>query len=165
MISQTKKQTIATHILPNISRSKDNQIMKFGQLVEYKNAEDKLFSDPFLESQTSAYLWINSLKFFTVFLNFIPSWGLSKYIETKLQTTCFHLILNYSRNKRGLELVSLSRFLHDFWRKIFPWLYSINWPNFIVKLLLLSEILGNMCIVTVCQPSCDTINFEINLYF
>ena len=67
MISQTKKQTIATHILPNISRSKDNQIMKFGQLVEYKNAEDKLFSDPFLESQTSAYLWINSLKFFTVF--------------------------------------------------------------------------------------------------
>ena len=25
-------QTIAIHILPNISRSKDNQIMKFGQL-------------------------------------------------------------------------------------------------------------------------------------
>ena len=23
------------------------------------------------------------------------SWGLSKYIETKLQTTCFHLILSF----------------------------------------------------------------------
>ena len=29
------KNTIATHILPNISRSKDNQTMKFGQLIEY----------------------------------------------------------------------------------------------------------------------------------
>ena len=26
-------QTIAIHILPNISRSKDNQTMKFGQLI------------------------------------------------------------------------------------------------------------------------------------
>ena len=25
------------------------------------------------------------------------------------------------------------------------------------------EILGNMCIATVCFPYCDTINFEINL--
>ena len=29
------KQTIATHILPNISRSKGSQTMKFGQLIEY----------------------------------------------------------------------------------------------------------------------------------
>ena len=29
------KQTIAMHILPNISRSKDNQTMKFGQVMEY----------------------------------------------------------------------------------------------------------------------------------
>ena len=27
--------TIAIHILPNISRSKDNQTMKFGHLIEY----------------------------------------------------------------------------------------------------------------------------------
>ena len=26
---------MTTHILPNISRSKDNQTMKFGQLIEY----------------------------------------------------------------------------------------------------------------------------------
>ena len=35
MTSQPGKQTIAIHILPNISRNKDNQAMKFGQLLEY----------------------------------------------------------------------------------------------------------------------------------
>ena len=35
MKSQSGKQIIATHILPNISRSKGNQTTKFGQLIEY----------------------------------------------------------------------------------------------------------------------------------
>ena len=35
MTSQPEKQTIAIHILPNISRSKDNQTKKCGQLVKY----------------------------------------------------------------------------------------------------------------------------------
>ena len=34
MTSQPGKQTIAIHRLPNTSRSKDNQTMKFGQLIE-----------------------------------------------------------------------------------------------------------------------------------
>ena len=34
MTSQTGKQIITVHILPNISRGKDNQIKKFGQLIE-----------------------------------------------------------------------------------------------------------------------------------
>ena len=66
MTSQTRKQIIAIHILPNISRSKDNQAMKFGQLIEYnmrnifleiflkihtQNAVEKLFPDPFLKNQ------------------------------------------------------------------------------------------------------------------
>ena len=36
MTSQRGQQTIAIHILFNISRSKSNQAMKFGQLIEYK---------------------------------------------------------------------------------------------------------------------------------
>ena len=32
---QLGKQTIAIHILPKISRCKDNQTIKFGQLIEY----------------------------------------------------------------------------------------------------------------------------------
>ena len=35
MKSQSGLQTIAIHILPNIPQSKDNQTMKFGQLIEY----------------------------------------------------------------------------------------------------------------------------------
>ena len=35
MTSQPGLQTIAIHILPNISQSKGNQTMKFGQLMEY----------------------------------------------------------------------------------------------------------------------------------
>ena len=34
MKSQPGQQTIVIHILPNISRSKGNQKMKFGQLIE-----------------------------------------------------------------------------------------------------------------------------------
>ena len=35
VMSQPGKETIAVHILPNVSRSKDNQAIKFGQLIEY----------------------------------------------------------------------------------------------------------------------------------
>ena len=35
MTSQPGKQTIPIHILSYISRSKDNQAVKFGQLIEY----------------------------------------------------------------------------------------------------------------------------------
>ena len=35
MTSQHWKQIIAMHIIPNISRNKGNQAMKFGQLIEY----------------------------------------------------------------------------------------------------------------------------------
>ena len=35
MTSKPRCQTITIHILPNISRIKDSQAMKFGQAVEY----------------------------------------------------------------------------------------------------------------------------------
>ena len=35
MTLQHGSQTIAIHILPNISRTKGNQAMNFGQLIEY----------------------------------------------------------------------------------------------------------------------------------
>ena len=75
-------------------------VLTFGQVIEYnirniflktytQNAVGKQFPDPFLKDQNLSYLWISGLKFYTVCL---PSFGLSKYIETKLQTTSFHLI-------------------------------------------------------------------------
>ena len=62
MTSQPGSQTIAIYILINISRSKDNQTMKFGQLIEYnmknvflenhtKIVVEELFPDPFLKNQ------------------------------------------------------------------------------------------------------------------
>ena len=60
MTSQPGSQRIVIYILPNISRSKGNQRMKFGQLIEYnmrhtydeeKNVTKKLFPDPFLRDQ------------------------------------------------------------------------------------------------------------------
>ena len=35
MVSKTEQQIIAIQILPNVSRSKDNQAIKFGQLIKY----------------------------------------------------------------------------------------------------------------------------------
>ena len=35
MTSQPASQTAAIHIFTNISRRKDNQVMKFGQLIKY----------------------------------------------------------------------------------------------------------------------------------
>ena len=62
MTSQPCKQTIAIHILPNISRSKGNQTMKFDQLREHnmrnifvenhtQNVLEKLFPHPYLKKQ------------------------------------------------------------------------------------------------------------------
>ena len=47
MTSQPGLQTIAMHILPNISQSKGNQTIKFGQLIEFNKSNDflqKLYS-------------------------------------------------------------------------------------------------------------------------
>ena len=39
MTSQSGSQATTIHILPNISQSKGNQTMKFGQLIEYSNIQ------------------------------------------------------------------------------------------------------------------------------
>ena len=88
MSSQTGLQIIITHILPNISRSKVDKTMKFGQLIEYnifflrnhtQNLMEKLLPDPFIKDQNYAYLWINSLKCHKFVFIVCPSQGLLKY--------------------------------------------------------------------------------------
>ena len=181
MTPQPGSQSILIHILPNILRSKVNQTIKFGQLTECnmgnifflkihkQNAVEKLklVPDLFLEDESWAYLWINGLKLYTVCFCCMANGGLSKYNETKLWTACLfssHIKL-FWKIKRGLELVIQPYFPHNFWRKMFALLCSINWPNFTVWLPLLCEILGNMCIAIVCKPGCDVMNFEANLIF
>ena len=59
-------------------------------------------------------------------------------------------MLNFDFLDKGLGIVSSAHFVYDFSTKMSLMLYSINQPNFIVWLPLLLEILGNMCIASVC---------------
>ena len=74
-------------------------------------------------------------------------------------------MLNFDFLEKGLGIVSSPPFGYDFSRKMFPMLYSNNWPNSIAWLLLLHEIMDSMCIGIVCCPGCYVIIFEINLIF
>ena len=67
--------------------------------------------------------------------------------------------------EEGLGLVIPPHFTYDFSRKVFLFLYSTNWPNFTVWLLLVLEILSKIFVVIICYPVCDFINFEISLSF
>ena len=62
MTSKIGQHLITMHILPNISRTKENQAMKFGQLIDYtvrnifhknhkQNVVEKLVPDPFIKNQ------------------------------------------------------------------------------------------------------------------
>ena len=79
MTSYPRKQTIAKHILPNISRSKSNQTMRFGQFIEDNMRNTFLEKSctkcvgetspiPCFKNPNRAYVLINSLKFYTVCL-------------------------------------------------------------------------------------------------
>ena len=46
MKPELRKETIALHILPNFSRSKCNETMKFGQFIKY-NISNIFFSKTF----------------------------------------------------------------------------------------------------------------------
>ena len=58
----------------------------------YTKCGGETIPDSFLKNLIWAYFWIDCLKFYTVCFYCMPSWGLLKYIETKLETICFHVI-------------------------------------------------------------------------
>ena len=68
-----------------------------------QNVVEKLIPGPFQKNQNWLFLRINSPKFYTVCFNFMLIWGLSKYSETKLQTTCFlpYMKLFFNKKKRS----------------------------------------------------------------
>ena len=128
MTLSSGEQIIAMYISHNISRSKSNQTIIFGQLVDYNmriifleksytNLVDKLVSDLFLKNQNWAYLWIIILRFDTVTFIACSSRGSAKFIET----SAVHLVLPHMKlfwkTKRGLELVCFASFLAWFSKK------------------------------------------------
>ena len=106
MTSQPGWQIIATHILSIISRNKGIQTMKFDQLVEYNMRNifvETLYTKCSVEISPRPFseklrLSISLDQYFKVLYNLFllyASWGLSKYFESKLQTTCFHLTKSF----------------------------------------------------------------------
>ena len=119
----TGYQVITIHILHNISRSKDNQTMKLGQLIEYNikiiflytKSGEKLVPSHFIKNQNRIYLWINSLECSTACFCFTSSGDLSKYIKTKANIDKANIYIE-TKIDRGLDLISMHHFLYDFWR-------------------------------------------------
>ena len=106
------------------------------------------------KNENWAYLWTNSVTFYTVCFYCMPSWGLSKYIKTNHQTACFYHIKSFFfffffKKKEIWNqfpcLISALLLKKNIYLAIF-----YNWPNFILLLPFFHEILGNMCIATVC---------------
>ena len=99
MTSSLGKQTIAINVLPNTSRTKGNQAITFGQLIEtretffFKNhaqhVVENLFPNPFLKNQNWGYLWVNSPKFYAVCFYWMLSLGLSKYTKLSCRPLAF----------------------------------------------------------------------------
>ena len=74
-----------------------------------------------------------------------PSWD--KFSRSgKLAFSSYRFFLGNKRRSGSSLPFSFSAW---FWRKILLMLCSINWPNFIVWLPLIFEILGNTCIATI----------------
>ena len=120
--------------------SKGNQTMKFGQLIECKmrhifletsyttcDGERRTFPG---KLKFSVYLDQYSKVLYSLF---------SLYATLRAVETCWnyaedHFLLPHVKPffkiKRGLRLVSLPHFLHNFWRKVFLLLYFINWQRY-----------------------------------
>ena len=96
MTLQTGKQIIAIYILPNISRSKGNLIMTFGQLIEYNIGNiflensyksDGEASPRGFHTKPKLSISLDTLCFYCKSKSTLP-----KYIKTEVLTTCFYLI-------------------------------------------------------------------------
>ena len=138
--------------MPNISRSKDNQTIKFDQLIEC-NMKSNFLEKSYTECgrETSSGPFSEKLKL-SISLDQYLVWSFIQFVFIAWQVEgCQNLfklsfllspcIKLFKKIKSSLELVILPYFSHNFWRKVFLWLYSVNLPNFNVWLPLLSEIL------------------------
>ena len=82
--------------------------------------------NPFFKKSKLSISLDHSLNFFMVCFCSRSKSRTTKYIATKVLTTCFYFIWSFSKKQRGLELASLPWFQHDFWRNKFFTLYFIN---------------------------------------
>ena len=136
--------------------------MKFGQLIEYnkRNIFLKKSCEKWGRETSSRLLYFLkklNMRWKQMVYSLVSIYFDSSQLainENKLYKTSDYWswdMLNFHFSEKGLGLVSPPHFVYDFSRKMFLMLHSINWPNFIVWLPLLLEILGNVyynCLLT-----------------
>ena len=152
MTSQPGLQTIAIHIWPKISQSKGNQTMKSGQSIEYKkkNISFQILCGKWDRESSPRLLFVFWKK---LDMRWKQVTSTCPYNKGKLYKTLDYWsrdMLLFNISEQGLGLVCPPHFVNGFSRKTFLILRSIKWPNFIVWLPSILEILGNMCNTIVC---------------
>ena len=142
--------------------------MKFGQLMEYnmrniflekscaKGCEKTSLTPFHKNSKPSIYLDQQSEDSCSLFFVRVQVENYQNILKIRCWPIALIYLRLFQKTKRGLELVSLSRFLHGLWRIIYLTLYCINWPNFIWSPLFF-EISVVMFIAIVFDPVCDWI--------
>ena len=127
------KQLHYSYKLTNISGSKGNQTMKFGQLIEYnlKNIIHKIrrrnCSQTFLQKLKFDHISRSIVESFIQFVFIVCQVeGYRSISKLSCRSLYFSSYKHFLKNKRDLELVFLSHAPHDFCRKIFLLLCSIN---------------------------------------
>ena len=116
LTSQTGHQASTIHILQDIVRSKGNQTLRFGQLIEFNmnnfpkkscaKCDEETSPRPFLKNQNWTHLWINSLEVHPVCF----------YWMSKLRTT--KIYWNYQGANHPLAVTSYKAFLKNRKRSI-----------------------------------------------
>ena len=105
-----------THIAQSISQEVKNITWDTFFLKDHaQNMVEKLFPESILKNQNWVYLWINSLKFYTVCFYTIPSWGYQNKLELSCRplafTSCKVFYKNRKRPGTTLPASSFSWFL------------------------------------------------------
>ena len=96
MTSQPGKQTIA--ILPNISRSKGNRIMKFGFYEKWHTKYGaKTISRPYSKKSKLKISFDQKSK-----VLYLTGEGLLKYTQTKLKTTCYNFMQSFFKKQKDV---------------------------------------------------------------
>ena len=122
-MSQPRKETITIHILSNI---KGNQTLKFDQLIEYKMTniflgkscakygDETIFRPSSKRSKLSISLDQQSKVLYSLFLLHYQLEGCRNILKLRWRQLAFIYIKRFENAKRGLELVPLPHFLHDY---------------------------------------------------
>ena len=113
---------MAIHILPNISRSKGNQAVEFGQLIQYNMKNifvEKSYTkcggesipDSFVKNENWAYLWMNSLKFKTFCFYCMPSGDYQNILILSCRPLAFTPLKSRRRSGTSLPASFVAIFL------------------------------------------------------